>query len=214
MASKEVIGRLAKFTSCDIGDALVKLRYPHGGFLDGIRMRSPGRIVGPAVTVKMVLSSDATSPSPPKHFADCNHPGKIMYIQQPKGLESACWGGLMSTRAKFLGANGVVVDGRIRDISEHREKEFPVFSRDTSILGSNTFTRASEIDVPVQFKDDLWVNPGDILVADEDGVVVVPPSLTEQVIDLCQERFEIDEKTLAALADGVPMGEALKKFRK
>lgn len=89
-----------------------------------------------------------------------------------------------------------------------------VFSRDTSILGSNTFTRASEIDVPVQFKGDLWVHPGDILVADEDGVVVVPPSLTDQVIELCQERFEIDEKTFAALADGVPMGEAIKRFRK
>lgn len=83
-------------------------------------------MVGPAVTVKMVEMSDTTSPRPPKHFADCNEPGKIMYIQQPKGLYAACWGGLMSTRAKHLGAQGVVVDGRIRDLAEHREKNFHV----------------------------------------------------------------------------------------
>lgn len=89
-------------------------------------MRSPGKIIGPAVTVQMVEASDTTSPKPPKHFADCNEAGKVMYVQQPKGLYSACWGGLMSTRAKYLGAAGVVVDGRIRDVAEHREKEFPV----------------------------------------------------------------------------------------
>lgn len=108
------------------------MRYPYGGFLDGICVRSPGpqasggKIIGPAVTVKMVEMSDSASPRPSKHFADCNEPGKVMYIQQPKGLYSACWGGLMSTRAKYLGAEGVVVDGRIRDIREHREKDFPV----------------------------------------------------------------------------------------
>lgn len=89
-----------------------------------------------------------------------------------------------------------------------------VFSRDTSILGSNTFTRASEINIPLQFKGDLWINPGDLLVGDEDGVVAVPPSLAEKVVELCQERFEIDEKTLAALNEGMGMGDAIKKFRK
>lgn len=44
--------------------------------------------------------------------------------------------------------------------------------------------------------------------------MVVPPSLAEQVIDLCQERFEIDEKTLAALGEGTPMGDCIKRFRK
>jgi regulator of RNase E activity RraA len=66
----------------------------------------------------------------------------------------------------------------------------------------------------VQFKGDLWINPGDFLVGDQDGVVVVPPSLTEQVVALCQERAEIDEKTFAALRSGHGMGESIKKYRK
>lgn len=106
----------------------MKLKYPFSGFLDGIRMRSRSktRITGPAVTAKIVEMSNTEAPKPTAHFADCNEAGKIMYIQQPKGLYAACWGGLMSTRAQHLGAKGVIVDGRVRDLNEHREMGFPV----------------------------------------------------------------------------------------
>ncbi|POS75506.1 hypothetical protein DHEL01_v206100 [Diaporthe helianthi] len=217
MAASRALPQLKPFTSCDIGDALVKLKYPQGGFLDGLRMfspGSPGRYFGPAVTVKMVETSDITAPKPERHFADCNEPGSIMYIQQPKGLPSACWGGLMSTRAKYLGAEAVVIDGRFRDIEEHKELNFPVFARSSSILGSNTYTRASEINVPLQFQGDLWVHPGDIIVADMDGVVVTPPSLVEQVVALCQGRAEIDAKMFRGLYKGEEMGELMRTLRK
>lgn len=94
------------------------------------------------------------------------------------------------------------------------DKRVLVFARGTSVLGSNTFTRASEIDIPLQFQGDLWIHPGDIMVGDENGVVVVPPSLMEQVVDLCQERFEIDEKTFAALRAGEPMSPTILRLRK
>lgn len=68
--------------------------------------------------------------------------------------------------------------------------------------------------MPLQFKGDLWIHPDDMMVGDENGVVVVPPSLVEQVVDLCQERFEIDEKTFAALRSGEPMGPTIKRLRK
>jgi regulator of RNase E activity RraA len=89
-----------------------------------------------------------------------------------------------------------------------------VFARETSVLGSGSFTRASEIDVPLQFKNDLWINPGDIMVGDRNGVVVVPPLMMQNVINLCQKRFEIDEKTFAALRDGEEMGATLARLRK
>lgn len=87
---------------------------------------SQTRIFGPAVTVQMVRSNDTSAPKLDKHFVDHNKEGAVMYIQQPKGLPSACWGGLMSTRAKFLGAQGVVIDGRMRDVNEHPDIGFPV----------------------------------------------------------------------------------------
>ncbi|KAI7781968.1 hypothetical protein LA080_014033 [Diaporthe eres] len=64
MAASRALTQLRQFTSCDIGDALVKLRYPQGGFLDGLKMFSPdtpGKYFGPAVTVKMVEASDTTA---------------------------------------------------------------------------------------------------------------------------------------------------------
>ncbi|KAJ5095518.1 ribonuclease E inhibitor RraA/Dimethylmenaquinone methyltransferase [Penicillium alfredii] len=216
MSISRALQGLKRFTTCDIGDALVKLKHPYGGFLDGLQMYSPGNgtsIYGPAITVKMV-ETKSPGPTPAQHFADANEAGHIMYIQQPKGLPSACWGGLMSTRAQKLESQGVVIDGRMRDVQEHREMQFPVFARGTSVLGSNTFTRASEINVPLQFKGDLWVYPDDILVGDENGVVVVPPPLVQQVVELCQERWEIDEKTMAALKAGEPMGPTIQRLRK
>lgn len=68
--------------------------------------------------------------------------------------------------------------------------------------------------MPLQFKGDLWVYPDDILVGDENGVVVVPPTLIEQVVGLCQERSEIDEKTMEALRAGEPMGPTIQRLRK
>ncbi|KAI9932430.1 hypothetical protein ASPWEDRAFT_63497 [Aspergillus wentii DTO 134E9] len=207
---------LKRFSTCDIGDALVKLKQPYGGFLDGLKMFSPGpgtSIYGPAVTVKMV-ETNSPGPKPDVHFADANKEGHIMYIQQPKGLYSACWGGLMSTRAQKMGGQGVIIDGRMRDVQEHKDLKFPVFARGTSVLGSNTFTRASEINVPLQFKGDLWIHPNDILVGDENGVVVVPPSLIQNTIELCQERWEVDEKTFAALCAGEKMGPTIQRLRK
>lgn len=115
-----------------VGDALVKLKVPHGGYLHGLRMFSPQhqggerKIFGPAYTVRMVHANDTTSPKPPHHFVDGVTKDCVVFVSQPKGLYSACWGGLMSTRAKYLGGQGVVIDGNFRDINEHRSMDFPV----------------------------------------------------------------------------------------
>jgi len=74
----------------------------------------------------MVNAKDTSSPKSDKHFADNNQPDKIMFIQQPKDMYSACFGGLMGTRAMYLGAAGVVIDGRFRDIAEMQEMGLPV----------------------------------------------------------------------------------------
>lgn len=70
------------------------------------------------------------------------------------------------------------------------------------------------MNVPLQFKNDLWINPGDLMIGDEDGVVVTPPSLIEQVVALCEERAEIDEKTFEGLRNGEAMGPLIKRLRK
>lgn len=84
------------------------------------------KIFGPAYTVQMVDARDTNALKPEKHFADGISRDSVVFISQPKNYYSACWGGLMSTRAKYLGAQGVVIDGNFRDLNEHRDLDFPV----------------------------------------------------------------------------------------
>ncbi|KAL4963430.1 RraA family protein [Aspergillus stella-maris] len=224
-SSSEALRVLRKFATCDIGDALVKLGVPNGGYLSGLKMFSPGvlctktRIFGPAYTVRMVRDSDKASPKPPKHFADAIPKDSVVFVSQPKGLISACWGGLMSTRAKRLGAAGVVIDGRFRDLAEHQELNIGLFARDISILGSNTFTRSSELNVPVTYTgleggEAVVIQPGDYIVGDADGVVAVPVEQVEGCVKLCQERYAIDEETRRFLENGEEMGPTIQRLRK
>lgn len=167
----------------------------------------------------MVPASNKIAPTPQRHFADTITSGSVVFVSQPKGLTSACWGGLMSTRATKLGAAGVIINGKFRDINEHRELGIGLFARDVSSLGSNTFTRSSEINIPVEYDlpevdSHVVVNPGDVLVGDCDGVCAVPPNLISECIDLCQERADIDEQTLKVLKNGEEMGPTIKKLRK
>ena len=85
---------------------------------------------------KMVDAKNTSSPKSPVHFVDANQTGKIMYIQQPKGLYSACFGGLMAMRSHTLGAAGIVIDGRFRDIQEIQELGLPVRQGPTSSFDS------------------------------------------------------------------------------
>ena len=157
--SASVFNALKRFTSCDVciannsvfsrtdllqvGDALVKLKVPYGGYLHGLKMYSPlrqsgtSKIFGPAYTVQMVDANDKTAPKPSQHFADGVTDGSVVFVSQPQGYYSACWGGLMSTRAKYLGAQGVVIDGNFRDINEHRDLGFHVSQSPGTVLGQD-----------------------------------------------------------------------------
>ncbi|KAH7126636.1 ribonuclease E inhibitor RraA/Dimethylmenaquinone methyltransferase [Dendryphion nanum] len=220
-----VLAALRRFTTCDIGDALVRLNVRHGGYLSGLKMYSPGKeastskIFGPAYTIRMVPASDTSSPKLSKHFADTIPHGSVVFVSQPTGFISACWGGLMSTRAKKAGAAGVIIDGRFRDINEHRELNMGLFARGSSILGSHTFTRSSELNVPVSYRivelgnEELLISPGDLIVGDSDGVVAIPPSLAEECVRLCESRWNIDEATRKCIEDGEDIGPTIANLR-
>jgi regulator of RNase E activity RraA len=74
----------------------------------------------------MVEAHDNINPKPEQHFADATEANKVMYIHQPPGLPSACFGGLMAARAKYVRAAGVVVNGRFRDVQEIQAMGLPV----------------------------------------------------------------------------------------
>jgi len=222
---------LSRFSSCEVSDALVKLGVPNGGYIPDVEMFSPSRdseavkICGPAYTVKMVHASDKNAPFPTSHFVDTAPSGHIMLVSAPPQSKSAVWGGLMTAGAQVRGVLGVILDGRCRDLSEHRALKFPVFARGHSTLGQGTFTRPSELDIPltivpreenvdggVPFPATV-VYPGDLLLADIDGVVCIPKDMVEAVAQKCAIAQEIDEKCMTDIRAGLGIQTTFKKWR-
>ncbi|ORZ01039.1 RraA-like protein [Syncephalastrum racemosum] len=215
------LNALKRFSSCEVADALLKLgQRPWGGYIPDIEMWSPRycdgetRIVGPAFTVKMVEKENTTAPTPPQHFVDAAIEGSIIVISAPPDVKGAVWGGLMSARAKAKNVHGVVIDGRVRDLREHRSMEYPVFAKQHSTLAQNAFVRPSELQVPVTMSTSpVTVCPGDVIVADLDGVICVPVSLVDQVIESCEKYVAIDDKCMEALQQGHSVKDTFAKFR-
>ena len=120
----------------------------------------------------------------------------------------------MAARMKYLGAQGIVVDGRVRDLATLRELGFPVWSRGTSIIGAGAQTKFHARDVPVKIGR-VTVEPGDIIMVDgeENGVVAVPKGRVDEVLDLLPKLVGADEKVIRDVEDGVSVKEAFKRHR-
>lgn len=129
----------------------------------------------------------------------------------------------MSTRAKYSGAAGTIVDGRIRDLQEHLDLEYPVFARDLGTTSPQEKLRLSEVNVPVEIKtrdtEDVApdstaiINPGDILIADVNGVVVLRQDIVEQAVELIASQVAADAKIAEDLQQGRTFAEAAKEHR-
>jgi len=136
-------------------------------------------------------------------------------------VKSAVWGGLMTAGAVSRGCLGVVISGRARDISEHIESDFPVFARSHSTLGQSPFTYPSEINIPITIHPQpadsdfppVSIEPGDIIVADRDGVVCIPKGLVEQIVQLAAKGQEVDARCMEDIKAGTSIKESFKKWR-
>ncbi|KAJ3749014.1 ribonuclease E inhibitor RraA/Dimethylmenaquinone methyltransferase [Lentinula detonsa] len=200
---------LASFSSCEISDALIKLGVPSGGYIPDINHFSGKPICGPAYTVKFVHSTETDAPKLSEHFVDTAPSGSVIVVEAPLHAKNAVWGGLMTAGAQARNTLGVVISGRCRDLAEHRDLAFPVFARGHSTVGQSPFTRPSAINVSLDLVPEgnstfpsTQVNPGDWVIADEDGVVCVPKELEVMVADLAMKSHAIDEKCMADIKAG------------
>lgn len=133
----------------------------------------------------------------------------------------------MTAGAQARSTVGVIISGRCRDLTEHRAAQFPVFARGHSTLGQSPFTRPSAINVSLliapQCEGELEagsdgfsgvrVEPGDWMVADEDGVVCVPQGMVEKVVQLAEKGREIDVKCLEDIRAGKGVQASFKLHR-
>lgn len=165
------------------------------------------KIVGPAATVLEVPSDEVVPPQHALDLIDEAEAGSVICIAVGANAEVAVWGGLMTAGAVANGHAGAVLDGAVRDIVEiRRDFGFPVFARSASpgtTLG-RAKTLASQVPVDV---GGILVHPGDIVVGDPDGVVVVPAAQAQKVLEMAREidqreaeqtKLILEEKSLRA----------------
>ncbi|KAK4451424.1 RraA-like protein [Podospora aff. communis PSN243] len=217
-----IVRALQEYTTCDVSDALCKLKFRNGGFLSGLTMWSPRRqegntkIVGPAYTVQYVPLDDA-SPKHPTHYIDSVPEGAVIFVSCPPKTPNAVYGGLMTTRAKASGAVGSVIDGRFRDLEEQREQNYPIFARDVGTAPPAELLKVAAVNVAVKLQtdeQDMTIRPGDYLIGDINGVVVLPKELAEAAIPLMAKQVAADKRMAFEISlHGMTFTEASKQFR-
>ncbi|KAI5298387.1 hypothetical protein KEM55_003450, partial [Ascosphaera atra] len=174
---------------------------------------------GPSTTTKLAALASTfkfipktSTPSPPSpetaipkdtHWADTVRPNTVVVIEQPEGQSCAAVGGIMALRMGVLGARGVVVGGRVRDVEELGESGLPIWSRGTSTVGSGAESKPGAREVP-----------GDIIFCDAiNGTVAIPADLLDDVLELMPKLVAADDKVKEAVKGGMSVFEAFKTFR-
>lgn len=138
-------------------------------------------------------------------------PGDVLICAAGGSNRSGIWGELLSTAARNSGCTGVIVHGAVRDIDKMRAMGFPVFATAKNPYDSQNRQRVVDVDVPVDI-DGVRFNPGDLVMADDDGIVVVPRHLEEQVIKAALEKVNAENITRDAIRNGMKASAAYEKY--
>lgn len=171
------------------------------------------RVAGPAFTGRGYPAAEATHDDTQTRLAmlDSIEPGTVSVWSCGGSMECAHWGEIMSTAAAQRGCMGAVVDGGVRDVDFINAMQYPVFARFKSSASSVGRWDIREYQIPIRIGH-TTVHPGDFVFGDTDGVVVVPASLTLEVLEAAEDIFAREGRMRAELRQGVSVKDAYAKY--
>jgi regulator of RNase E activity RraA len=187
-----IIARLRAIAVALLSDQL----HRNCGSVGLVPYHAPAPMAGTAVTVKTRGGDNLAI----LRAYDFCRPGDVMVVDAEGELANALVGGIMTFAGASIGLAGMVLDGAIRDVAEIRKRTFPVYARGVSHRGPYK-DGPGAINVPVTVGG-LVVNPGDIIVGDQDGLVAFPASLASKVIEKALAQEQNEEGTMQAIREG------------
>ena len=138
-------------------------------------------------------------------------PDDVLIAAADGSMRSGIWGELLSTAATNQGCVGALVDGAARDVAPMRRMGFNCFARGTCIYDSQNRQRVVDLDVPVEL-DGVVCNPGDLVFADTDGVVVVPRDVEAEAVRKAWDKVHAENVTRDAIREGMKATAAYRKY--
>lgn len=197
--------RLEALDTCVVSDAMDSLGL--SGILRGIApVWRCGRVAGPARTMRLRrLNSGESPPADAPHLGsraiDRSDPGDVIVVAHQGRWDSAGWGGLLSAAATAKGVRAVVVDGACRDVEESEELGLAVFALSSTPVSARGRTVEVEVDEPVVVVGRI-VRPGDFIVADRSGALVIGRDDVERVAGRAEELAAKEKNMRDALLSG------------
>lgn len=196
--SDAVKQRLAEVETATVG------HFRHWGFMD-TRIQALGhskRLVGTAVTLALPAQDSTLL----HHTLGLLKPGHIVVIDRLGDRKHACWGGGVTYAAHSAGATAAIIDGMCTDPLEIAQLQFPVWCRGISPITTRMYNLGGLLNHPVSCGGAV-VRPGDIILADENGVLVIPPDEVEEVAEMALAKQARGNVNIEKLRNGARLGD-------
>ena len=203
--------RLEKLSTTNLSDALDKVGIR--GAVIGLRpLFGKPKVAGRAVTIKITAAGMSKS----KHHLGIEaiasaQAGDLIIIDNRGDTHNNCWGEILSCAAKMKGIGAVIIDGATRDVDVCEELEFPVFARGVVPITARGRIIQEDFNCPIRLGD-VQVRPGDILVGDVNGVIVIPPENMDEVLSEAEKIMEKEESMKKDILAGVDILEVDRKY--
>jgi regulator of RNase E activity RraA len=205
--------KLLTVSTATIATALFKLGLKNQ-FIQGVKPLVKGRdnMVGEAFTLRYIPAREDLNPI--TVFKDPKHPqrvavetcptGSVLVIDSRKDSRAASAGSILASRLMVRGAAGIVTDGGFRDTAEIAKLDIPAYHDTPSAPTNLTLHQAIDINVPIGCGD-VAVFPGDVIVGDDDGVMVIPAHLANQVANESVNMTLYEDFVSEKVLDGTPI---------
>lgn len=208
MNEEDIRDRLLQVGTTALSDALDKqgIDGQACGIMPVVRTM---RFAGPAFTIRM-LPVGLTDGSVGDYIDDVQ-PGQVVVIDNDGILNATVWGDILTWVASEKGIAGTVIDGVCRDSDRSVELNYPVFARGNTMRTGKDRVTADAYNVPVQLAG-VRVAPGDWLMGDADGVVVIPAEKVEEALAIAEQIEAVEDQIRASVKAGMRLDEARKQL--